>query len=316
MASKEYELFQKRLANRGLTEMDRMTKGKEDSFNYALIHSYNSETLDKNGVLSKGLINNEKLQLDYDQKTLSTTLASNIEVGDTLYWERTDTNWIVIIHQLTERAYLKFSIKKALYKFKWRNDDGVIWEQWAALLGPVETKISEDNKKGVNFDIGNNTLTLWMGASEGTKTLDRYDKIMVAGKVWKINVVDDITTPKLVILHLIEDFVDEDKDNSAEQIARDYEHMVEEVQVESNYVITGLEETNPIKGLIQTYTIDPTDESAIWSIDNPTLGDILAQDASSITIKFNGSIGSTHLSYSIADVKAATKVIKVKSILG
>ena len=316
MASKEYELFQKRLANRGVTEIERMTKGKEDSFNYALLHSYNSETIEKEGILSKGLINHEKLQMDYDQKTLSTTLASGFEIGDTFYWGRTDTNWVVIIQHITERAYLKFSIKKALYKFRWRNDDGVIWEQWAALLGPVETKISEENRKGVNFDVGNNTLTLWMGATEGTKTLNRYDKIMVAGKVWRINVVDDITTPKLVNLHLIEDFVDEDRDNKPEEIARDYEHMIEEVPVESSYAITGVDVTNAIKGLTQTFTIAPIDESGVWTIDNPALGEILSMDGSSATVKFNGSLGSTHLIYSIENVEVVRKVVKVKSMLG
>lgn len=317
MASKDFELFQKRLAARGATVVDRLERGKLDSFRYALVHSYNSEVITPHKgdlVTSKALINHEKLQMDYDQKTFSAETGSGHKIGDIFYWNRTDTHWLIIMQHITERAYFKASIKKALYKFKWRNDDGVVYEQWAALLGPVETKMNQQERKGIAFDVGNNTLTLWMGASEGTKTLDRYDKIMVAGKVWKINVVDDITTPSLVNLHLVEDLTDAGRDNTAEEIARDYEHMIEEVEVVSDYEITGLASTNAIKGLTQTYTISPIDPLGVWKLSS-TLGTILTMNGTSVTILFSGALGSTELSYTIADVAVVTKSLKVTSML-
>lgn len=312
----DYEIFQKRLSNRGVSVADRLVADKLKSFQHALIYAYNSEIIDKDGVLSKALINNEKLQMDYDQKVISSGFENGYKVGDIIYWKRTDTRWLIISQQMTERAYFKASIKKALYKIKWRGDnDKTVYEQWAALLGPVETKLNEQIKNGLGFDVPNDTLTLWMGASEATKSLNKYDKIMIANKIWKINVIDDITTPSLVNLHLIADLKDNDKDNVSEGIARDYEHMIEVVEEPSAYTIEGPQSISPVRGLVQNYTIEPSDVGGSWSIDS-TFATIVASDVSSATVQFNSNIGTTELIYTIADTIVAKKTIKITSLFG
>ena len=312
----DYELFQKRLSNRGSSVADRLTTDKLKSFQHALVYAYNSEDMDKDGVLSKALINNEKLQMDYDQKVISSGFENGYKIGDVVYWTRTGTHWLIISQQLTERAYFKASIKKALYKIKWRGDsDKVVYEQWAALLGPVETKLNEQIKNSIAFDVPNDTLTLWMGASEATKSLNVYDKIMIANKVWRINVVDDITTPSLVNIHLIQDLKDNDKDNTTDGIARDYEHIIEVVEEPGIYEIEGSQAISPVRGLIQNYIITPSDIGGSWSID-PTFATITTSSVSDATVQFNSNIGTTELLYTIADVIVARKAIKITSIFG
>lgn len=312
----DYEIFQKRLSNRGTSMAERLTTDKLKSFKHALVYAYNSEDIEKDGVLSKALINNEKLQMDYDHKIISSEFENGYEVGDVVYWTRTDTHWLIVSQQMTERAYFKASMKKALHKFKWRSDNGkVVYEQWASLLGPVETKLNQQMKNGIAFDVPNDTLTLWMGASEATKSLKVYDKIMIANRVWRINVVNDITTPSLVNIHLIQDLKDNDRDNTEDGIARDHEHTIEVVEEPGTYEIEGLQSVSPVKGLIQNYTIASSDAGGSWSIDS-AFATIVESSVSDVTVQFNSNIGTTELLYIIADVVVAKKIIKITSIFG
>jgi hypothetical protein len=310
-----FDIFKKRLGARGVTEADRMAKDKYDSFKYALVHSYNSETVEKNGASYKALVSDDKVSMDQDQKNLSIEFTSGCKVGDTLYWGRTDTHWVVITQHITERAYFRGDMRKALYKIKWRDDTGKVYEQWVSLLGPTETKIDEQEKKGISFDAPNNSLTLWLGAGEGTAALKRYKNIYVAGKVWRINVADDLTSPGLIKLHLSEDLIDKDKDNQEEQLARDHEHMITEVPQVGETAISGLEKVSPVMGMTQTYTVEPSNVAGVWSVD-PQFATIGRQDGISATINFTGKVGITQITYSLDGVITATKSVKVSSLLG
>lgn len=310
-----FEIFKKRLDARGLTEVDRMTKNKHSAFLTALTRSYNSEIMEKNGDTYRALVSDDKVNMDQDQKNLSIEFTSGCQVGTTLYWPRTDTHWVVITQHLTEKAYFKGDMRKALYKIKWRDDAGKAYEQWVSVLGPVETKINEQSKKGINFDAPNNSLTLWLGANEGTAALQRYKKIYVAGKVWQVTVADDITTPSLIKLQLIEDAIDKDQDNTQEQIARDYEHMIMEVTPIGETTITGVEKVSPILGLAQTYMAEPSNATGVWSVDSQ-FATIAKQDDGSATINFTGKVGVTEITYSIGETVAAKKAVRVVSMLG
>lgn len=219
--SKEFEMFQKRLTQRGKTAVDRAETDKLRTFKQVLDSAYNSEWIEKDGKLHKALLGNYRLKMDYDEKTLSTLNDWGYRIGDTIYWPRTDSYWIVMTEHLTERAYFKGDIRRAHHLIRWRDARGIVREAWAALRGPKETVIKEEIKKHLMYDVPNNSLTLWFGASEGAESLRRYSHIMIAGKTWRINIVDNMVAPGLIKMRLTEAAFDKEQDNLDLQIARD-----------------------------------------------------------------------------------------------
>lgn len=216
-----YELMLNRLKYGQGTSEDALIKMKDRSFAVALERSYNSETVIHKDKTYKAIINKNKQKIDYDEKVISAPLEMNLHVGSTVYVPRNETRWIVTTEYLGEKAYFKGDIKRAIYEVSWRDEKDVKHTHWAAVRGPVETKIKSDPVKGVANDIPNNTLTIWIGQTDGTEALKRYSFLMVAGKVWKITVTDDVSQPGLVELQLIEALSNKDLDNKEEQIARD-----------------------------------------------------------------------------------------------
>lgn len=215
-----FELMKKRTKQIGLNE-DRLVAGKEYSFKVALERAYNAETAIHKDETYRVIINNNKQKIDYDEKIVSASNDMGLHTGSTIYVPRTDTHWLVITEHLSEKAYFKGDIKKALYEISWRDENNIKYSHWASVRGPVETKIKSDPVKGIANDIPNNTLTIWIGQTQGTQALKRYSFLMVAGKVWKVTVVDDVSQPGLVELQLIEAIANPAYDSLESNIARD-----------------------------------------------------------------------------------------------
>ena len=216
-----YELLQKRLSYGCGTNEDSLIKMKDRSFKVALERAYNAETVIHKDKTYRAIINENRQKIDYDEKIVSAPIEMNLHVGSTLFIPRTDTRWIVTTEHLDEKAYFMGDIKKAIYLVSWRDEQDVKHSHWAAVRGPVETKIKAEPNKGVAYHSRNNTIVLWIGQTDGTEALKRYSYLMVANKVWEIAVVDDVSQPGLVELHLIEALKNGELDNEEDNIARD-----------------------------------------------------------------------------------------------
>jgi hypothetical protein len=69
------------------------------------------------------------------------------------------------LQDLTELAYFRGDIRKCNYEIAWEDEDGK-HSAYAAIRGPVETKINFIQKHGVSIDTPNHSLNILMPKSE------------------------------------------------------------------------------------------------------------------------------------------------------
>ena len=149
-----------RLGYVGGSAEGRILKDRLKTLHKALNYSYQSSTIVINDEEHKALINPDRLKMDYDDKIISADFELNLKPGDIFYWKETKTNWIIYSQQLAERAYFRGSIRDCRHQIKWKNELGQIRTTYAAVRGPVETKVVNDMKRGITYDIPNYTLSI------------------------------------------------------------------------------------------------------------------------------------------------------------
>ena len=137
----------------GLPQQERMVRDKRKSLDKATLYSYQAARIKKvqgKDLSHKGfegeaivlaLINPDKNKFDYDNKIVSVGFEHGFEVGDVFEWERTNSYWLITLQDLDEIAYFRGEIRRADYKINWLDEDGKEWSSYAAIRGPVETKI-------------------------------------------------------------------------------------------------------------------------------------------------------------------------------
>jgi len=208
-----YTLLRNRLNYLGGGAESRIIKDKEKSFLSALVDSYQSAVITKDEIKHKVLINPDRLKMDYDDKILSAPFSIGFKVGDVFHWDATNTDWIIYSQQFTEDAYFRGAIRNCRYKIKWLDEFGIEKDAFAAVIGPQETKIVSDLRKGISYDMPNNSLTILIPANDDTKKVfTRYYKIMMDGKAWEVQVVDSISTPGVLQLVVLEHYKNKDQD--------------------------------------------------------------------------------------------------------
>jgi len=69
---------------------------------------------------------------------------------------------------MTELAYFKGDIRRCRYEIEWQNEDGEKRRTYAAIRGPVETKIDYIQKHGISVDNPNFSLHLLMPKNPAT----------------------------------------------------------------------------------------------------------------------------------------------------
>lgn len=240
-----YNLMRKRLGARGGTEQeDRMVKDKLDTLYKAIKFSYQRETVEMDGKTFKILVNNNKLKMDYDDKIISVPFEEGVKIGSIFYWPRTKEHWIVYLKHYSEDAYFRGYIRKAQHTIRWENEFGKILETYAAVRGPVETKVTDELKSGLAFDKPNYTLALIIPYNEDTKLLKRYTKVALKDKIWKVAVANEISEPGVIELQLIEDYVHRDED-------------VDIIKPDKSIDIEGIKITTPLDGITQMELYEP-----------------------------------------------------------
>jgi len=131
-----------------------MIRDKRKSLDKATLYSYQAvrvkkiqdKNLSRHGFegpsAARALINPDKRKFDYDDKILSIGFEHGFEVGDVFEWERTNSYWLITLQDLDEIAYFRAEIRRADYEINWLDEDGNEWRSFAAVRGPVETKIN------------------------------------------------------------------------------------------------------------------------------------------------------------------------------
>ena len=78
---------------------------------------------------------------------------------------------------MTELAYFRGDIRKCSYEIEWIDDDGNKKSTYAAIRGPVETKIDYIQKHTISVDNPNFSLNILMPKNKDTLSyFRRYSK--------------------------------------------------------------------------------------------------------------------------------------------
>ena len=212
----------------GYFQQNREIKDKKKSLDKALLYSYQGAFVKKYYPMDdkqheakpvRALINPNKLKQDYDDKIISIGFEHEFHTGDIFEWVDTNTYWLIYLQQTTEVAYFRGDIRKCRYQISWK-DGNETKSTFAAVRGPVETKINYIQKHGVSIDTPNYSLSILMPLNEDTlKQFKRYSKFYLQNvegdhKVcWRVEATDSISTPGILEVTAVEYYANEFEDD-------------------------------------------------------------------------------------------------------
>lgn len=191
---------------------NRLDKAKLRSMRSAMNNSYQAEWITYNEQQWRCLINPDKLKEDYDQKILSIEYDSGMKEGETFYWDRTQTHWLVFLQQHTESAYFRAQIRRCNYEVD-VNDH----KYWVYLRGPVETSLIWRQKHQIEFNELNYSLLMYITKNEETLAFfERFKVMKIDGHNWRVSAKDIYSQNGIIEVYLEEYF-----DNSMEDVMVD-----------------------------------------------------------------------------------------------
>ena len=226
--------------NGGYRQQERMIFDKRRSLDRALLYSYQGANILKVSAVEdeqleegftsvyedkpqvcRALINPDKNKQDYDDKILSVHFEDNFQAGDVFEWVGTNTYWLIYLQDLTELAYFRGEIRRCSYSIDWVDEDGNKHSSYAAVRGPVETKINFIQKHGISVDRPNYSLHILMPRTDSIiKYFQRYSKFYLQGckdvapKVcWRVEATDWISTPGIFELTAVEYYANKTEDD-------------------------------------------------------------------------------------------------------
>ena len=225
----------KRLKTKGgFSQQDRMIQDKRRSLDKATLYSYQAAWVKKQlydfqpameGVREadpvRALINPNKLKQDYDDKIISIGFEHGFKTGDVFEWCNTGSYWLIYLQDLTELAYFRGDIRKCSYEIEWIDEEGKQQRTYAALRGPVETKINFIQKHGISVDTPNYSLHLLLPKNTATlKQFRRYHKFYLQDLVdgeeqicWRVEAIDTFSTPGIIEVNAVEYYANPTEDD-------------------------------------------------------------------------------------------------------
>ena len=228
------EMAKRLEAHGGFPQQDRMIRDKRRSLDKATLYSYQGAWVKKQlydftpvmeGVREappvRAAINPNKLKQDYDDKIISVGFEHGFHTGDVFEWCNTKSYWLIYLQDLTELAYFKGDIRRCRYEIEWYDENGKQCRTYAAVRGPVETRIDSIQKHGIIVDNPNHSLHLLMPKTTDTlKKFKRYSKFYLQGTVegeektcWRVEATDSFSTPGILTVDAVEYYANETNDD-------------------------------------------------------------------------------------------------------
>lgn len=202
----------------GTAQQDRMIKDKKKTLDRALLYSYQGANVSKLGQEAqtyRALINPDKVKQNYDDKIISIDYNANFTPGTIFNWENTNTKWLIYLQDLTELAYFRGEIRKCRYIIEWINSKNEKCSTYAAVRGPVETKINFIQKNGISVDEPNYTLNILLPKDENSlEYFKRYSLFYLKDDdmCWRIEGIDSISMPGIIEITAVEYYSNKDTD--------------------------------------------------------------------------------------------------------
>lgn len=274
-------------ARGGYPQQERMVKDKRKSFDKATLYSYQAcrikKIQDKN--LSgddysqlppvRALINPDKNKFDYDDKIVSVGFEHGFEVGDVFAWDRTNSYWLITLQDLDEIAYFRGEIRRCDYQINWLDDEGNELSSFAAIRGPVETKINFIQKHQISVDEPNYSLHILLPKNEKTmKQFQRYSKFYLKDAnspddtiCWRVEATDSISTKGILELNAVEYYANETQDDVEKGLVGAFIQKNVEPTINPKEDIVGPTFIKP--KLEYEYFVEDKNSSGNWYIDGP-----------------------------------------------
>ena len=235
-------LMHARLKYHGGAQQDRMIKDKRETLDRVVLYSYQGAVVQKldSTEQARALINPNTVKQDYDDKIISIGYEYGYQPGTVFDWVNTGTKWLIYLQDLTELAYFKGDIRKCKYEINWRDENGELKTTYAAVRGPVETKIVSSQTGGISLDTPNYTLNILLPKNEDTlKHFQRYMEFYLKDSpiCWRIEATDIISTPGIIELTAKEYYANENEDDIDNGIVGGL--IVEEIPQPSSDIIEG-----------------------------------------------------------------------------
>lgn len=267
----------------GNTQQERMIVDKKKSLKRALQFSYQGADIKKytpedSAEVVRALINPNKLKQDYDDKVVSVFYDYNFQPGDVFEWIGTNTYWLIYLQDLTELAYFRGDIRRCSNEIAWEDEDG-LHKTYAAIRGPVETKINYIQKHEISVDTPNYSLNILIPKTDAAiKYFQRYSKFYLQNDecyniCWRVEAVDWISMPGIL-----------------EVVATEYYRNETEDDVEAGLV-----------GSLITAPINPNNEA----IEETIIGETFIKPGLIYTYKYRGHLDGK---WSVTD-KAPVKLV-------
>lgn len=289
-----------------------MIKDKKRSLEKALLYSYQGANVSAYGeedTVYRALINPDKTKQNYDDKIISIDFDSNFKPGTIFNWLNTDTKWLIYLQDLTELAYFRGEIRKCRYEISWVDSNGLKHTTYAAVRGPVETKINFIQKNGISIDEPNHTLNILLPKDEySLEYFKRYSRFYISDSdiCWRIEGFDSISMPGIIEITAVEYFSNKDTDITEDGKLLANAIDLKEIEAEPQNNIIGETFIKPKTKHTYEY-IGPIDAS--WEFDSklPISYEI---DGKRITIKWeNNYSGQFTINYGLS-----SKTIVVESL--
>ena len=321
----------------GLPQQERMVKDKLKSLDHATLYSYQAARIRKVGPpgslmegesqLVRALINPDKTKMDYDDKILSVRFDYGFAPGDVFAWDRTNSYWLIRLQDLNELAYFRGEIRRCDYEIHWLDDEGNEKSTYAAIRGPVETKINYIQKHGISVDEPNHSLHIYMPRNPDTmKQFRRYSKFYLSDAdspddkiCWRVEAFDGISTKGILEVTAVEYYANETEDDIEKGLVGTKVTKLVEPETDFNIDIVGDTFIKPKKEY--TYYAETT-QAGKWSIVGPQVPVVLKpftteRGIAGVILKWNTSYsGSFTLEYGNENghYKNFTKQIVVESL--
>lgn len=236
----------------GIKQHDRLVSGKLEALKRALLYSYQAAT----AILADGrefrcLINPDKLKINYDDKIISIPFEDvclntgnktkgeieniGMKAGDVFTWKENNTDWIVYLQRLEEKAYFRAEIRKCEYSLDIGDNTYKVYARQRAL-----SEIPWYTAKGISWNELDYGIEMYITKDDTTEDyFRRFKTITLDKKPWEVNAVDALSTEGIIRVLLKEDY----SNTVAEEIAK---------EKEENIVV----ETSLIQGPIEVYPYD------------------------------------------------------------
>lgn len=209
-------------------QQDRMIADKRKTFDRAVLYSYQGAKVKAIGdeVEFRALMNPNRLQQDYDEKTISVGFESNFTVGTVFQWLNTKTMWLIYLQDLTELAYFKGDTRKCSHEIFWEDSNGTMRSTYVCLIGPQERSINSISKENISIDVPNYTLQMMLPKNKDTlEYFNRYSKFYLQGygdsseKIcWRVEAIDSISSPGILEVYANEYYSNVQEDDVDEGI--------------------------------------------------------------------------------------------------